>query len=91
MEVLSQNFKAISWRSLNFGAVNATSFCQIVITSITVVLILFFAGLPGLVLSFSFFPQCLLHLPGPGFLHRLGLLVLNQVLAVMRTRRRNSG
>merc|ERR1719318_1584870 len=91
MKVLSQSFTAISWKSLNFGAVNAISFCQIVMTSITVVLILFFDGLPGLDLRFLFLPHCLLHLPGPGFLHRLGLLVLNQVLAVMRTRRRNSG
>merc|ERR1719470_390286 len=107
MKVLSQSFKVISWKSLNFGAVNAISFCQIVMTSITVVLILFFAGLHGLGLSFSFllkyllhllglglgisFLKYLLHLPGPGFLHYLGCLVLNQDLAVMRTRRRNSG
>merc|ERR1719318_2078054 len=90
MKVLSQSFTAISWKTLNFGAVNATSFCQIVMTSITVVLILFFAGLRGLGLGFSFL-KYLLHLPGPGFLHYLGCLVLNHVLAVMRTRRRNSG
>merc|ERR1719318_1397509 len=66
MKVLSQSFKAISWKSLNFGVVNAISFCQIVMTSITVALILSFAGLPGLDLSFSFFLKYLRHLPGLG-------------------------
>merc|ERR1719318_254988 len=68
MKVLSQSFKVISWKSLNFGAVNAISFCQIVMTSITVVLILFFAGLLGLGLSFSFLLKYLLHLPGLGLI-----------------------